>query len=584
MLPSATAFDAAGNLYFAETGNHVVRKVTSAGIITTVAGNGVQGFAGDGGLATSAELDSPAGLALDAAGDLYIADSHNQRIREVNAATGIIATIAGTGAAGFSGDGGMATAARLDLPTALALDAAGNLYVADTNNHRVRRIAAATGAITTIAGNGVEAFTGDNGPATSASIDSPNGLALDAAGNLYIADTHNGRVREVSAASGLISTVAGAGVVGGNVQSFGGDNGPATAAGLALPRGLAMDAAGNLYFADSANHRIRRISPAGTITTVAGQGTETFAGDNAPAVSASLDSPRSVAVSPAGLLTLADSGNQRVRQLDALPAPGPDIHTIAGLGTTTQGALSLSGPSVVVYGSGSVTATLTTSTTATGSVTFLDTSGGTQTTLGTAGLNLRLGELQHIHARRGRAQPRRHLRRRCEPWRGAVLRTGDDGDAARRHHCAQPRVNPLRPGHSPAQRRAHGRSRAGCGEGRGGLHFYRCGLVSRGTLSHLRNAYRQRCGKLYGRGDCVNDGRQPQHRAGAHADLALRLHQLAWVGPSRDAHRAGDEHHQRRAHRLHHALRRQHRRSPSFRSQPARPRSPPALSRWARTT
>ena len=223
MLPSATAFDAAGNLYFAETGNHVVRKVTSAGIITTVAGNGVQGFAGDGGLATSAELDSPAGLALDAAGDLYIADSHNQRIREVNAATGIIATIAGTGAAGFSGDGGAATAAKLDLPTALAFDTAGNLYLADTNNHRVRRIAAATGAITTIAGNGVEAFTGDNGPATSASIDSPNGLALDAAGNLYIADTHNGRVREVSAASGLISTVAGAGVVGGNAQSFGGD-------------------------------------------------------------------------------------------------------------------------------------------------------------------------------------------------------------------------------------------------------------------------------------------------------------------------------------------------------------------------
>ena len=387
MLPSATAFDAAGNLYFAETGNHVVRKVTSAGIITTVAGNGVQGFAGDGGLATSAELDSPAGLALDAAGDLYIADSHNQRVREVNAATGITATIAGTGAAGFSGDGGMATAARLDLPTALALDTAGNLYVADTNNHRVRRIAAATGAITTVAGNGVEAFTGDNGPATSASIDSPNGLALDAAGNLYIADTHNGRVREVSAASGLISTVAGAGVVAGNVQSFGGDGGAATAAGLALPRGLTMDAAGNLYFADSANHRIRRISPSGTITTVAGQGTENFAGDGAPAVSASLDSPRSVAVSPAGLLTLADSGNQRVRQLDALPAPGPDIHTIAGLGaTSSSAALSLIGPSVVVYGSGSITATLATSSTATGSVTFLDTSGGAQTTLGTAGL------------------------------------------------------------------------------------------------------------------------------------------------------------------------------------------------------
>ena len=387
MIPSATVFDAAGNLYFVETGNHVVRKVTSAGVITTVAGNGVQGFSGDSGPATAAQLDSPAGLALDSSGDLFIADSHNHRIREVSSATGTIATIAGTGAPGFSGDGGPATSAQLDRPTALAFDSAGNLYLADTSNHRVRRIAVATGEITTVAGNGIEAFAGDNGPATAASIDSPTGLALDASGNLYIADTHNGRVREVAAANGLIFTVAGAGVVGGNVQSFGGDNGPATAAGLALPRGLTMDSAGNLYFADSANHRIRRISPTGTITTVAGQGTENFAGDGAPAVAANLDSPRSVAISPAGLLTLADSDNQRIRQLDALPAPGPDIHTLAGLGTTTQGVLALSGPSVVAYGSGSITATLATSSTATGSVTFLDISGGTQTTLGIASLN-----------------------------------------------------------------------------------------------------------------------------------------------------------------------------------------------------
>ena len=387
MLPSATVFDAAGNLFFVETGNHVVRKLSSAGIVTTVAGNGVEGFAGDNGPATAAQLDSPAGLALDSVGDLFIADSHNHRIREVSSATGTITTIAGIGAPGFSGDGGPATAATLDLPTALALDVAGNVYVADSNNHRVRRIASATGVIATVAGNGIEAFAGDNGPATAASIDSPNGLALDSSGNLTISDTHNGRLRRVSAATGLISTIAGAGVVGGNVQAFGGDNGPATAAGLALPRGLTMDSAGNLYFADSANHRIRRISPTGTITTVAGQGTENFAGDGAPAAAANLDSPRSVAISPAGLLTLADSDNQRIRQLDALPAPGPDIHTIAGLGTTTPGVLALSGPSVVAYGSGSITATLTTASPATGSVTFLDTGGGTQVTLGTANLN-----------------------------------------------------------------------------------------------------------------------------------------------------------------------------------------------------
>ncbi len=386
MLPSATVFDAQGNLYFAETGNHVVRRLSSSGTITTVAGSGVQGFAGDGGGAIAAELDSPAGVALDAAGNLYIADSHNQRIREVSAATGTISTIAGTGAAGDSGDGGLATAAQFDLPTALALDSAGNLYVADSGNHRVRRIASATGRIATVAGDGIEGFAGDGGAATAARIDSPSGLALDAAGDLYIADTHNGRIREVSATTGLISTVAGAGLVGGGVQSFGGDGGAATAAGLALPRGLTMDAAGNLYFADSANHRIRRISPTGTITTVAGQGTEAFSGDGTSAVTASLDSPRSVAISPTGLLALADTGNQRLRQVDALPAA--EILTIAGLGSAPSATtLSLSGPSVVAYGSGEVTATLSAATNATGSITLLDASGGTQNILGTASLN-----------------------------------------------------------------------------------------------------------------------------------------------------------------------------------------------------
>ncbi|MDR3744580.1 MAG: Ig-like domain repeat protein [Acidobacteriaceae bacterium] len=387
MLPAATVFDAQGNLYFVETANHIVRKVTSADILTTVAGNGVQGLTGDGGAATAAELDSPAGLALDSAGDLFIADSHNQRIREVVESTGVIRTIAGSGAAGFSGDGGSATSAQLDLPTALALDSAGNLFIADTRNHRIRRIAAVTGVITTVAGNGIESFSGDGGLATAAAIDSPNGLALDSAGDLFIADTHNGRVREVSATTGRITTIAGAGVVGGAVQSFSGDGGAATSAGLALPRGLTVDASGNLYLADSANHRIRRISPAGVITTVAGQGTEAFVGDGGSASAASLDSPRSVAISPTGLLTLADTENQRVRQFDAQTAPGPYVHTIAGLAVSSADALSLAGAAVDVYGSGSVTATLTSATNATGSVTLLDTSGGAQTPLGSASLS-----------------------------------------------------------------------------------------------------------------------------------------------------------------------------------------------------
>ena len=333
LFPWAIVFDSQGNLYFAETNNHVIREVTPAGGLTTVAGTGVQGFSGDGGLATSAELDSPAGLALDSAGNFYIADTHNQRIRKITLAAGLIATVAGTGVAGFAGDGGPAAAALLDHPTALALDSAGNLYIADTGNQRIRKLTAATGAITTVAGDGVEGFSGDNGPATAASIDSPAGIALDSAGNLYLADTHNQRIRRVAALTGAITTVAGAGAATNAPQPFAGDNGPATSATLALPRGLAFDTAGDLYIADSANHRIRVVSAStAKIATVAGQGTETFAGDGAPAIDASLDSPRAVALSPADLLTLADTGNARVRQLDALPTPGPDIHTIAGAG------------------------------------------------------------------------------------------------------------------------------------------------------------------------------------------------------------------------------------------------------------
>jgi sugar lactone lactonase YvrE len=385
ILPSAVVFDAVGNLYFAETENHVIRKVDTSGNITTIAGTGVQGFSGDAGPATSATLDSPQGLALNNANDnasnLYIADTHNHRIRKLNLTTGNITTIAGTGTPGFSGDNAPANAAQLNLPTALALDTTGNLYLADTGNHRIRKISTA-GIITTIAGTGTQGFSGDNALATTAAIDSPTGLALDSTNNLYLADTHNHRIRKITGATGIITTIAGTGSSG-----FAGDTATATSANLSLPHGLTIDAAGNLYLADTANHRIRRIdATTGIITTAAGDGTQAFSGDGGPATSASLDTPRAATLSPSTLLTLADTGNQRIRQLTAAPAPSTTIQTIAGLGLTTPGDLTLTAPSVIAYGTGQLTATLASPTPATGSITFFDTTSTTTTTLGTASL------------------------------------------------------------------------------------------------------------------------------------------------------------------------------------------------------
>ncbi len=381
MLPSAIVFDAAGNLYIAEADNHDIRKVDTVGQISTIAGNGTQGFSGDTGLAISAAFDSPQGLALDAAGNLYVADTHNHRVRKLNLATGIITTVAGTGISGFSGDNTLATSAHLNLPTALAIDTVGNLYLADTGNHRIRRIDTATGIITTIAGIGTQGFSGDQGPAISAAIDSPTGLALDAANNLYLADTHNHRIRRIDAATGIITTIAGTGTPG-----FSGDAAAALTAALALPHGITLDTNGNLYIADTENHRIRRIdATTSIITTAAGDGAQGFSGDTDRAITAALDSPRNATVSPSSLLTLADTGNQRIRQLTAAAAPSTTIQTIAGLGLSTPGALTLSAPSVIAYGTGQLTATLASPSLATGSVTFLDTT-STTVTLGIAPL------------------------------------------------------------------------------------------------------------------------------------------------------------------------------------------------------
>ncbi|MGB6837146.1 MAG: flexitail domain-containing putative surface protein [Dehalococcoidia bacterium] len=380
-LPHGIALDSSGDLYVADTFNHRVRKVNTSGVITTVAGNGTETGTidgeggdpsddlGDGGPATSATLYGPIGVTLDPLGNLYVADFYNSRIRKVDT-SGVITTVAGSGpvgmgSGGFSGDEGPATSAKLNSPTGVALDSAGNLYIADYQNSRIRRVVpGADGVInggpdeiiTTVAGNGTRTGSidgeggdpaddlGDGGPGTTATLSFPWDLALDSSGNLFIADTWNSRVRRVipggdgvidGGLDELITTVAGNGTPTGSIDGEGGDpsddlgdGGPATSATMQYPYGIVLTSSGDLYIGDGSNARVRKVDGSGTITTVAGNGTWGYCGDGGPATSACFVHAWGVAVDGSGNLYFADRGNHRIRKVDGLGT----ISTFAGVG------------------------------------------------------------------------------------------------------------------------------------------------------------------------------------------------------------------------------------------------------------
>lgn len=382
--PMGLALDAAGNLYIADSGNSVVRQVSKSGVIVTFAGNGSAGYSGDGGQATSAALNQAEGVAASPSGTVYIADTFNNRVRMISG--GIIQTVAGTGISSFSGDGGAATSATMFLPTDVATDNGGNLYLADFGNSRIRKVsqgkiqtiiggngtetifneAVATtirlngptgitvdgsgdifvaegsigtgtglavgdyrvwkinsaGVVSTAAGNGIESYSGDGGSAVAAQLNNPAALTFDTAGNLYISDAANHRVRKITPA-GVISTAAGTGVAG-----FSGDGGAAASAQLNSPQGLTADADGNVYIADSGNNRIRKLLPNGTLISIAGNGNASYYGDGGPADAASLHDPHGIYSAGGGHIYIADTGNQRIRQL----LPDGTITTVAGSG------------------------------------------------------------------------------------------------------------------------------------------------------------------------------------------------------------------------------------------------------------
>ena len=327
--PEGIAVDASGNVYIAEVATSRIRRVSPQGVITTFAGTGAAGFSGDGGPASQAQLDGPRGLALGPDGSLYVADSGNNRIRRISSA-GTIETVAGTGDAGFSGDGGPALEAMLNYPYDVQAGRDGSLYIADYGNNRVRRISA--GIIQTIAGDGDWGDPSSDGPAVALPLEGPKTVGVSPSGEVYLSDWSY-RIRKITL-NGTLTTVAGTGTYG-----FSGDGGPATAAAIAGTEAITVDQSGDLYISDRWNARLRLVTPDGVITTVAGNGRYGFSGDGALAVDAQIAYPTMLATDSAGNVYFSDFGNARVRQF----LPGSTINTFAGSDDPRDGGKATDG-------------------------------------------------------------------------------------------------------------------------------------------------------------------------------------------------------------------------------------------------
>jgi hypothetical protein len=309
-------FDKSGNYYFAERGYNKIRKVSASGIVSLIAGMGIAGSSGDSGLAIYAQLDNPIGVAADGSNNVYICDLNNNKIRKVNTVTGIVSTIAGNGVAGFSGDNGPATSASLNGPTDICADLWGNIFFSDRTNRVVRKINT-SGVITTFAGTYNQGgYDGDGGLATLAKLYITEGICSDKQGNIFICN--GDKVRKVDALTGIISTVAGNGTAG-----YSGDGGMATSAKLYHPFDVAVDNSDNIFIADSYNNRIRMVNSAGIINTVAGNGMAAFYGDNGLASLSKVNLPKGVALDTCGNLYFGDLGNNRIRKIAFNPSCAP---------------------------------------------------------------------------------------------------------------------------------------------------------------------------------------------------------------------------------------------------------------------